>query len=259
MRIATHVHEQDFLSGLAATMHELGHALYEQGIPDGSGGSAVYATTSTGLHESQSRLWENMIGRSRGFYRWLQPVVAKHFPGRIFEPEKAFRAATRVTSGSIRIFADEISYNLHIILRFEMELALFEKRITVEDVPAEWARLSEQFLGVQPGDDAEGVLQDAHWAGGAFGYFPSYTLGNLYAASLFAVLRECFSDLEHRVEQGDFVSILNFLRERIHHLGHLYETPELLQKAVGARDHVADLLSYLRERYTDSYLDRPFG
>jgi carboxypeptidase Taq len=136
VRIATHVHEQDFLSGLAATMHELGHALYEQGIPDGPGGSAVYAATSTGLHESQSRLWENMIGRSRGFYRWLQPVVAKHFPWRIFEPEKAFRAATRVTSGSIRIFADEISYNLHIILRFEMVLALFEKRITVEDVPA---------------------------------------------------------------------------------------------------------------------------
>jgi carboxypeptidase Taq len=251
VRIATHVHERDLLSGLAATMHELGHALYEQGIPDGPGGSAVYAATSTGMHESQSRLWENMIGRSRGFYRWLQPVFAKHFPGRAFDPESVFQASTRVTSGSIRIFADEISYNLHIILRFEMELALFEKRITVEEVPDEWARLSEQFLGVRPVDDAEGVLQDAHWAGGAFGYFPSYTLGNLYAASLFSVLRECFPDLDHLIEQGDFAPILNFLRERVHQNAHLYETPDLLRKVVGDRDHVADLLSYLRERYAD--------
>ena len=252
VRIATHVHERDLLSGLAATMHEMGHALYEQGIPQGQGGSAVFAATSTGMHESQSRLWENMIGRSRAFYRWLQPMVARHFPGRTFDPERVFQSSTRVTSGSIRVFADEISYNLHIILRFELELALFEKQITVEEIPAEWARLSEAFLGVRPGDDAEGALQDAHWAGGAFGYFPSYTLGNLYAASLFAVLRECFPDLEHRIEQGDFAPIVNVLRERIHRQGHLYETPDLLRKAVGDRDHVADLLSYLRERYTDS-------
>ncbi len=130
-----------------------------------------------------------------------------------------------------------------------MEVALLERRITVENVPAEWARLSEQYLGVRPKDDAEGALQDAHWAGGAFGYFPSYTLGNLYGASLFAVLRERFPDFEHRVEEGDFATILNFLRERIHSHGHLYETPDLLRKAVGTRDHVEDLLSYLRERY----------
>ncbi len=252
VRIATHVYERDFLSGLAATMHELGHALYEQGIPEGPGGSAVYAATSTGMHESQSRLWENMIGRSRGFYRWLQPAFAKHFPGRSFDAEALFQASTRVNSGCIRIFADEISYNLHIILRFEMELGLVERRMTVEDVPAEWARLSEAFLGIQPKDDAEGALQDAHWAGGAFGYFPSYTLGNLYAASLFAVLQECVPDLEYHIEQGDFSLILNFLRERIHQQGHLYETAELLQRAVGDRDHVADLLGYLRERYTVS-------
>jgi len=157
-----------------------------------------------------------------------------------------------VTSGSMRVFADEIFYNLHIILRVELELALFEKRITVEEIPTEWARLSEEFPGVRPGDDAEGVLQDAHWTGGALGYFPSYTLGNLYAASLFSVLRECFSDLDHLIEQGDFAPILNFLRERVHQNGHLYETPDLLHKAVGDRDHVADLLSYLGERYTDS-------
>ncbi|WNM61174.1 carboxypeptidase M32 [Candidatus Nitrospira neomarina] len=251
VRIATHVHERDLLSGLAATMHELGHALYEQGIPEGQGGSAVYAATSTGMHESQSRLWENMIGRSRGFYRWLRPVFARHFPDKAFDPELVFLVSNRVTSGSIRIFAEEVSYNLHIIFRFEMEVALLERRITVEDVPAEWTRLSEQFLGVRPKDDAEGVLQDAHWAGGAFGYFPSYTLGNLYAASLFAVLRKSFPDLEHRIEEGDFVTILKFLRERIHRQGHLHETPDLLQKAVGTRDHVEDLLSYLRERYVD--------
>jgi carboxypeptidase Taq len=251
VRIATHVHERDLLSGLAATMHELGHALYEQGIPEGQGGSAVYAATSTGMHESQSRLWENMIGRSRGFYRWLRPLFARHFPDKDFDPELVFLSSNRVTSGSIRIFAEEVSYNLHIILRFEMEVALLERRITVEDVPAEWARLSGQFLGVRPKDDAEGVLQDAHWAGGAFGYFPSYTLGNLYAASLFAVIRKSFPDLEHRIEEGDFATILNFLRERIHCHGHLYETPDLLRKAVGTRDHVEDLLSYLRERYVN--------
>lgn len=249
VRIATHVHEQDLLSGLAATMHELGHALYEQGLPAGSGGSAVYAATSTGMHESQSRLWENMIGRSLGFYRWLQPLFVRHFPDHLFDPEQVYRASNRVTSGSIRVFAEEVSYNLHIILRFEMELALMERRMTVEEIPAEWANLSEQYLGVRPKDDAEGVLQDAHWAGGAFAYFPSYTLGNLYAASLFAVLRECYPDLEQRIEKGDFATILNFLRERVHRHGHLYETPDLLRRAVGTRDHVEDLLSYLRERY----------
>ncbi|MCA9468979.1 MAG: carboxypeptidase M32 [Nitrospira sp.] len=250
VRIATHVHAQDLLSGLAATMHELGHALYEQGLPEGQGGSAVYSATSTGMHESQSRLWENMIGRSRGFYQWLQPVFAQHFPDQAFDPENVYRSSNRITSGSIRIFAEEVSYNLHIILRFEIEVALLERRITVEEVPGEWARLSEQFLGVRPKDDAEGVLQDAHWAGGAFGYFPSYTLGNLYAASIFAQLRECYPDLDRHLEKGNFSIILNFLRERIHRQGHLFETPELLEKSVGHRDHVHDLLDYLRERYT---------
>lgn len=252
VRIATHVHERDLLSGLAATMHELGHALYEQGLPEGPGGSAVYAAASTGMHESQSRLWENMIGRSLGFYRWIRPLFARHFPDRTFDPVQVYRASNRVTPGVIRVFAEEVSYNLHIILRFEMELALMEGRITVEEVPAEWDRLSEQLLGVRPEDDAEGVLQDAHWAGGAFGYFPSYALGNLYAASLYAVLRDCYPDLEQRIENGDFSTILIFLRERVHRQGHLYETPDLLQQAVGTRNHVEDLLSYLRERYLAS-------
>lgn len=251
VRIATHVHEKDLLSGLAATMHELGHALYEQGIPGGPGGSAVYAATSTGLHESQSRLWENMVGRSRGFYQWLQPLITKHFPQQAFDPEKVFRSSGRVTSGSIRIFSDEVSYNLHIILRFEMELALLEKRITVEEAPGEWEKLSEQYLGIRPSDAAEGILQDAHWAGGAFGYFPSYTLGNLYAASLFATLHKSIPDMDERITKGDFAPILHFLRERIHHHGHLYDTPDLLQKAVGTRDHVKDLLAYLQERYAN--------
>lgn len=249
VRIATHVHEADFASGLAATMHEVGHALYEQGLPRGPGGSAVNAAASTGLHESQSRLWENMIGRSRSFYRWLQPLMARHFPDADFDADRVFCASNRVTDGSIRIFADEVSYNLHIILRVEMEIALFEKRLRVRDVPAEWARLSHAFLGVSPQDDAEGALQDAHWAGGAFGYFPSYTLGNLYAASLFAVLRETLPDLDARVEAGDFSCVLSFLRDRIHQHGCLHDTPELLRAAVGERDHVRDLLTYLGDRY----------
>jgi carboxypeptidase Taq len=251
VRIATHVHERDLLSGLAATMHELGHALYEQGIPDGPGGSGVYAATSTGLHESQSRLWENMVGRSREFYQWLQPLMAKHFPHQAFDPDQIFKASTRVTSGSIRIFSDEVSYNLHIILRFEMELALLEKRITVEEAPGEWEKLSEQYLGIRPADPAEGILQDAHWAGGAFGYFPSYTLGNLYAASLFAKLHECAPDLGLQIREGNFAPTLQFLRERIHHQGHIYDTPELLQKTVGTQDHVKDLLAYLQGRYAN--------
>ncbi|MDT7043877.1 carboxypeptidase M32 [Candidatus Nitronereus thalassa] len=251
VRIATHVHERDFLSGLAATMHELGHALYEQGIPDGPGSSAVYAATSTGLHESQSRLWENMVGRSLEFYQWLQPLMTKHFPRQAFDPENVFKTSCHVNSGSIRIFSDEVSYNLHIILRFEMELALLEKRITVNEAPGEWEKLSEQYLGIRPSDPAEGILQDAHWAGGAFGYFPSYTLGNLYAASLFAKLHECIPNLGHQITEGNFAPTLQFLRERIHHHGHLYETPDLLQKAVGTRDHVKDLLAYLQGRYAN--------
>jgi carboxypeptidase Taq len=192
-----------------------------------------------------------MIGQSLGFYQWLQPLMSRHFPHQAFDPDAVYQSATRVTSGSIRIFSDELSYNLHIILRFEMELALLEKRISVADAAGEWEKLSEQYLGIRPSDNAQGILQDAHWAGGAFGYFPSYTLGNLYAASLFNELRVCVPDLEQHIAAGNFTLILKFLHDRIHQMGHLYETPELLHKAVGARDHVQDLLCYLEERYVN--------
>lgn len=250
VRVATRLHERDILGGLAATMHEAGHALYEQGLPSGDGGSAVHAACSTGVHESQSRLWENQIGRGLPFYRWLSPILSRHLGGSdVLDPEALYRASNRVAPSAIRVSADEVTYNLHVIVRFEIEVALFEGTLQAVDVPNAWNERMQQYLGVTPQDDAEGALQDAHWSAGAFGYFPSYTLGNLYAASLYGLLREAQPELDTAVAAGTFAPTLAFLRDTIHRHGRLLDPPELMRQAVGDRDHVTDLIAYLSARH----------
>lgn len=258
VRITANLIESDLLSGLGGTIHETGHALYEQGLPSALVGTTVREAASYGLHESQSRFWENFIGRSRPFATWLATKVESHFPGREYPvglgcAEALFRANNRVVPGLVRVFADEVTYNLHIIIRFELELALFEDKLTVDELPVAWNQKYHEYLGVTPPDDARGVLQDVHWSGAAFGYFPSYTLGNLYAASLGAAIEEAIPDLWRRVERGDFAPILGWLREHIHQKGHLLEAPEIVRAAVGDRDHVEDLLTYLWGRQGAMY------
>lgn len=250
IRITTRVGADDLLAGIGGTTHEAGHGMYEQGLPRASWlGTGVDRAASMGLHESQSRFWENAIGRSLPFFRWIQGPMREVLGADAPSADRLFRAANRVEPGAIRIAADEVTYNLHIIVRFELERRLFDGSLDVADLPGAWNESYRQDLGVDPEDHSKGVLQDVHWSGGAFGYFPSYTLGNLYAASLARKLGEDLPDLWSRVEAGDFAPILGWLRDRIHRHGHLHDAPELVRRVVGDRDHVEDLLAHLWGRH----------
>ena len=253
VRITTHLHRSDLLGGLGSTIHETGHALYEQGLPHRHAGTTVREAASFGLHESQSRFWENYVGRSKPFAGWLAARIAEHYPDANVTADQIFAAQNRVERSLIRVQADEVTYNLHIIVRFELELALFEGTLKVKDVPAAWNAKYQQYLGVTPPDDARGCLQDVHWSAGLFGYFPSYTLGNLYAASLGRTMEQNIGGFWDRIGKGEFAPVLAWLRTHVHDVGHLLEAPEIVRNAVGERDHVADLLDYLWMRMGEAY------
>lgn len=253
VRITTHVYEDDLLHGLGGTIHETGHAMYEQGLPHTLRAAGVGTYASLGLHESQSRFWENFIGRSRAFSVWLAGVIARHFPEASAPPDRLYRAANRVAPGLIRVAADEVTYNLHIIVRFELEVALLDGTLAVRDLPRAWEERYERYLGVRPTGAVDGVLQDVHWSGGNIGYFPSYTLGNLYAASLGRALEAERPGLWAEVERGEFGGVLGWLRERVHGVGHRYDAPEIVRRAVGERDAVGDLLDHVWARHGALY------
>lgn len=249
VRITTRLFADDLLNGLGSTLHEAGHGMYEQGLPNDLFGTGLRDAASLGLHESQSRFWENFIGRSEAFCHWLNPRIRAHFPESRLSPADLYRAANRVEAGLIRVAADEVTYNLHIIVRFELELALLTGELKVADLPQAWRERYRDLLGVEVPDDRRGVLQDVHWSGGAFAYFPSYTLGNLYAASLGRALEAEVPDLWSRVAEGDFQVVLSWLRRNVHERARLAEAPEIVGAAVGERDPVADLLDHLWSRH----------
>ena len=258
VRITTNLVASDLLTGIGSTIHETGHALYEQGLPRRFHGTTVCEAASYGLHESQSRFWENTIGRSREFCRWLAPRMEAAFPGKGMDAEALYRAQNRVEPGLIRVRADEVTYNLHVIVRFEIELALLDGSLAVADLPRVWNEKYEAYLGVTPPNDGVGVLQDVHWSGGSFGYFPSYTLGNLYAASLRCAIEAAIPNMWQLVEAGEFAPILAWLRTHVHDRGHVVEAPAIVRDAVGERDHVADLLDQFWARHGALYgLVRP--
>jgi carboxypeptidase Taq len=253
VRITTHLFDGDLLGGLGSTIHETGHALYEQGLPHRHAGTTVREAASFGLHESQSRFWENYVGRSRPFAGWLAARIAEQYANAKVSPDQIFAAQNRVERSLVRVQADEVTYNLHIIVRFELELALFERTLAVKDVPEAWNAKYQKYLGITPPDDTRGALQDVHWSAGLFGYFPSYTLGNLYAASLGKTMEREVGGFWDRIGKGEFAPILGWLREHVHDVGHLHEAPEIVRAAVGDRDHVADLLDYLWTRMHEAY------
>ncbi len=249
-RFTIRVFEDDLLAGLGPTLHEAGHGLYEQGLPWEKKGTTVGGAAGLGLHESQSRLWENFIGRSRPFLHWFAGRMEASFDGRKVDGERLFRAANRVVPGLTRVEADEVTYNLHVAIRFELEYALVEGSLSVADLPDAWDQRYQEVLGVTPPDAVQGVLQDVHWSHGMFGYFPSYTMGNLYAASLGVALEsELGATLWQDVGAGKFDAILGWLRAHIHQHGHIEDSPVLMKNAVGERDHVADLLDHLWGRH----------
>jgi carboxypeptidase Taq len=244
--------DEDFRPGLYGVIHETGHGLYEQGLPEAWRGTPIGEAVSLGIHESQSRLWENHVGRSRAFWQWALPRFEAHFGDR--STVDAMWSTLQVVRPSfIRTEADQVTYNLHVAVRFEIERAIFAGDIEVEDLPERWDDLYQELLGVRPPNNAEGVLQDIHWALGAFGYFPTYTLGTLAAAQLFEEAGRQLGDLEASIAAGEFGGLLEWLRTTIHHHGSRYEATELIQRACSAELSAEPFLAHVRQLASEVY------
>lgn len=256
VRITTRWDESYFPAALFGAMHECGHGLYEAGIAPALQRTALGHGESLGMHESQSRLWENQVARSRGFWRCFEPRLRARFPAQTagIGAEELYLAINAVAPTPIRVDADEVTYNLHIILRFELEKALFAGTLAVRDLPAAWKEAAASLLGLVPRTDREGVLQDVHWSGGAFGYFPSYCLGNMMAAQLWYRAAALRPGLEEDFARGDFSWLLGWLRENIHARGRRHDALTVIREVTGADLSPAPLVRYLRERYGALYL-----
>ena len=253
LRITTRYDERDLTGGLFGTIHEMGHSLYEYGLPVERFGTPLGEAAAYGIHESQSRGWENCIGRSRAFWEFWYPKLAQAFPDpfKKLSEESSYAALNAVRPSLIRTESDEVTYNLHIIVRFELEKALIEGSLEVKDAPAAWNAKMREYLGVEVPDDAHGILQDVHWSGGMFGYFPSYALGNVYAAQLHAAQRRAMPDLDEKVAKGEFAAIRTWNTEHIHRYGRQYLPEDLIERATGEKPNPNYLLDYLRAKYAN--------
>jgi carboxypeptidase Taq len=255
VRITTRYSRRNPTSALFGTIHEAGHALYELGFGDAYRGSSLADGTSLGIHESQSRLWENMIGRSRPFWSYYYPLLQNAFPERLtgISADDFYRAVNKVQPSFIRVEADEVTYGLHIVLRFNLELALVNGDIRVADLPDAWMQTSRELLGISPTTDAEGVLQDIHWSMGGIGYFPTYALGNLYAAQFYHALRSAIPDLDEQLARGELSPVLDWLRSKVHWHGSSLTATELVQRVTGEDLNPQYFIAYLDEKYRDVY------
>lgn len=253
VRLTTRYREDDFAQSLMGTIHETGHARYEQNLPREWLGQPVGHARSFGIHESQSLAFEMQLARSRAFTALLSPMLERHFgPRHGFDPDNLHRLFTRVEPGLIRVAADEVTYPLHVILRYEIERPLIEGQIQIEHIPALWDEGMRRLLGLDTrGNYRDGCMQDVHWTEGAFGYFPSYTLGTLYAAQWFAALRRTVPDLEERVAVGDISAVFEWLRDNIWSQASRWETPELVRRASGEDLNPAYFRAHLERRYLE--------
>ena len=236
VRFTTRLIENDPTGNVLVTLHELGHALYAQGLPGGFDRTLLFGSPSLGADESQSRFFENHIGRRAAFWELIHPLLAARFGATMdgLTPDGFHRAVTHVERGWCRVDADEVTYDLHIILRFELELALIRGDLLVAVLPGAWAEGMQRLLGITPADDAQGCLQDIHWAWGMFGYFPTYTLGNIYAAQLGEALERQEGPLDDLVRAGALDVVLAFMRNKVHRHGDTFPAGELMQRATGA-------------------------
>jgi carboxypeptidase Taq len=243
------------LDAIYSALHETGHALYEQGLPEELAGLPAGSVPSLGMHESQSRLWENQVGRSRPFTDWMLPHVKERFPSELgaVSPDEWNRGVNHPQRGLIRVAADEVTYNLHIALRFEIELQLFRDKLDVADLPGAWNEAMERHVGIRPDSDADGVLQDVHWSIGALGYFPTYTLGTLYAAAFFDRARQDLGDLDDEFRRGETSRLLEWLRANIHSRAFLHTADELSEEILGGPLTPEPFLEHLRTKYSGIY------
>lgn len=251
VRLTTRVDPQNPLGTIFSTIHEGGHGLFEQGFSPEHFRTPLAAAPSMGLHESQSRLWENVIGRSRPFWEHYFPILVQHFPAELggVTLDVFLQTVNRVTRSVNRVESDEVTYNLHIALRFELELLLIHDELPLDELPAAWNDRTEKFLGVRPRDDLEGVLQDIHWAWGELGYFPTYTLGNLYAAQIFEAMKRDLPDLDDTLRAGRLTVVRDWLREKIHRQGYRYPAEELVTKVTGRGLGDEAFITYLKGKY----------
>jgi len=255
VRITTRFMERYPFSLLFGTMHETGHALYEQGVSRAHHRTQLEGGASLGVHESQSRLWENLVGRSRPFWEYFYPALQERFPTQLggVTLNDFYRAINKVQPSLIRVEADEATYNLHVMMRVELEMAVVEGRLDVAGLPAAWNDLMEEYLGVRPPDDATGVLQDIHWSAGLLGYFATYTLGNLISAQLWERFGAEYPERDAAIRRGDFSKLLSWLRSEVHQYGRKYEPQELVHRAVGSKIDPGPYLRYLRNKFGEIY------
>lgn len=255
VRMTTRYNENQPLDALFGSIHETGHGLYEQGLPVEHLGTALGLHAGMAVHESQSRMWENQVARSRGFWHHFEPRWRALFPEQSasVSSDELHLAVNAVEPTLIRVDADEVTYNLHIVLRFEIEKKLFSGELAVRDLPAAWRAGSRALIGLEPADDRTGVLQDVHWSDGAFGYFPSYCLGNMIAAQLWARVRDLRPDIEEEFARGEFGWLLEWLRENVHRQGRRHSALELVRRVTGEPLSPRHLVAYLEERYGTLY------
>jgi carboxypeptidase Taq len=240
----------DDLSSIFASMHEFGHGVYEWGVDSALQRTPLGSGVSLGVHESQSRTWENLVGRSRAFWRFFYPQLQEVFPAQLgsVDEEAFYRAANKVHPSLIRIDADEVTYNMHIILRFELEQELIENRLEPRDLPDAWNTRMNEYLGVEVPDDAHGVLQDMHWAGGSIGYFPTYSLGNVMSVQIWDRMKEDVADVDEQMGRGDFGEIREWLRSHLYVLGRKFTPQETIERVTGSRIDADPYVRYLREK-----------
>jgi len=255
-RITTRYNEQSFIESFMGVLHETGHALYEQGLPKTEHfGEPIADAISLGIHESQSRLWENLVGRRKSFWRHFLPKAREVFGSSLknVNEDTWYFAINEITPSFIRVESDEATYNLHILLRFQLEQALVTDELKASDLPAAWNERMKKYLGITPPNDAQGCLQDIHWSMGSIGYFATYTLGNLYAAQFYEQAATDLGDLDAMFSRGEFLPLLKWLREKIHRHGRRYTAGQLVQRVTGKPLSAEPLLNHLRAKAKELY------
>jgi carboxypeptidase Taq len=255
VRITTRQNKYDFLPCFYSTIHEVGHALYEQGIDDSLSRTFAEEGSSIGIHESQSLIWENVICRSFDFWKWASREVKHVFPENFenWEAVDFYKFSNKIDTGFIRTESDELTYNLHIILRFELENLLINDKIKVKEIPEFWNSKMKEYLGLEVKSDDLGCLQDIHWAFGGYGYFPSYTLGKLYAAMIWNEIKKDFPDYQTKLANGELLFIRRWLKDQIHKCGKLYTPEELIQKIAHRPLSSEDFTTYIKEKINSIY------
>lgn len=259
VRLTTRIDEQDVFSALSSSMHEGGHGMYEQGINPALSRTPLSEGTSLGIHESQSRMWENQVGRSKAFWTHYFPQLQATFPElKSVTLEQFYHAINLVEPSYIRVEADEVTYNLHILVRYEIEKALIEGQMNVDDIPGAWAEKMKAYLGITPTHDAEGALQDIHWSHGSFGYFPTYTLGNLYSAQFFNTAKQQIADLDSNIARGQLLPLKTWLNKEIHWVGKSETADTIVRRVTGEPLNATYFVDYLWRKYGEIFsIKRP--